>query len=167
MDLFLPFYSILLYDHWGCGNSENEYVTLGLREAVDLDKIVSRLFKKFGTVNIFLWGWSMGAAAIIHYLHYLESDILNQKYKLSYKRASLLMKVNKNNNIVDKEFKKMMIDNKKMIRKCKKLSVLPLKEQNDKNYSKILSKYTMIKAIIIDSSFTTSSHIIKSIMVNH
>ena len=77
MDLFLPFYSLLLYDHRGCGNNGSEYVTLGLWEAVDLDRIVSRLFKKFGTVNIFLWGRSMGAATIIHYLHYLESEILN------------------------------------------------------------------------------------------
>lgn len=65
-------YDVLLYDQRGCGNDPNQYVTLGMRESYDLEKILNFLIKEFGEVNFYLWGRQMGAAAIIHYLHQVE-----------------------------------------------------------------------------------------------
>lgn len=83
--MFSDNFAILLYDQRGCGNNMSDYVTLGMRESVDLENIVLELFSNYGQINIFLWGRQMGAVAIIHYLHYLEIQRLAFKYDIGKK----------------------------------------------------------------------------------
>lgn len=46
LDYLQPNFAILLFDSRGCGNNKSEYVTLGLRESLDLDLILSYLIKE-------------------------------------------------------------------------------------------------------------------------
>lgn len=57
----------------GCGNNNSEYVTLGLRESIDLGYIIWFLIYKFPECELCLWGRQMGAVTLIHYLHFLET----------------------------------------------------------------------------------------------
>ena len=65
-------YSLLCYDLRGTGNNMSEYVTLGLRESLDLLRIIKYVIKNFDFKEIFLWGRSMGATTVIHLMHDLE-----------------------------------------------------------------------------------------------
>lgn len=49
----------------------SEYVTLGLRESIDLDSLIEILITKEKYGKIYLWGRSMGSSTIIHYLYSL------------------------------------------------------------------------------------------------
>lgn len=63
------YFSLCTFDFSGSGNSEGEYVTLGLKELEDLDCVKSYIEQKF-RINIFyLWGRSMGAVTAISYAH--------------------------------------------------------------------------------------------------
>ena len=68
MDHFLPNIGVLLFDSLGCGNAEGEFVTLGLREKDDLGEVLRELQKSVGFDKVLLYGRSMGAASIIHFL---------------------------------------------------------------------------------------------------
>lgn len=68
--------SLLVYDMWGTGNNKSKYVTLGLRESIDLKKIIIFLIEKNEYKKISLWGRSMGAVTIIHFLHHLDYHCL-------------------------------------------------------------------------------------------
>lgn len=61
---------VCLFDFRGCGNSSEEYVTLGLREKFDLTFILRIVSDALRPERIYLWGRSMGAATVIHYLHH-------------------------------------------------------------------------------------------------
>jgi pimeloyl-ACP methyl ester carboxylesterase len=54
-------------DFSGCGLSEGEYVTLGMKESSDLKALLDHMIKTYGTREIVLWGRSMGAVtALLH-----------------------------------------------------------------------------------------------------
>lgn len=72
LEFIEPGCSLLVYDIRGAGNNESKYVTLGLRESFDLDRILSHLMKAETYSQYVLWGRSMGAVTIIHYLHQLH-----------------------------------------------------------------------------------------------
>ena len=57
----------------------SEYVTFGLRESIDLAKILDTVNKTFVNANVYLWGRDMGAAAIIHLLYDWETQIFIKK----------------------------------------------------------------------------------------
>ncbi len=56
-----------LFDCSGSGNSDGSYVTLGLKEARDLDSVVNFLVKDKKIEEIALWGRSMGASTALIY----------------------------------------------------------------------------------------------------
>lgn len=63
---FLPFnYAIAGFDFIGCGNSEGDYITLGIKESEQIRTIVNVLTGQFG--QIVLWGRSMGAVSVLMY----------------------------------------------------------------------------------------------------
>ena len=47
--------SVLLFDFVGCGNSEGEFLTLGINEAKDLQKIINYIRMEFNTKMVHLW----------------------------------------------------------------------------------------------------------------
>ena len=62
-----PQFCLCVFDFTGCGQSDGEYVTLGLKEAEDAQAVIEELKEIFGLRNFFLWGRSMGAvSAIVH-----------------------------------------------------------------------------------------------------
>lgn len=68
----LEHFVVCLFDFRGCGNSEEQFVTLGLREKTDLRFVLRIVSQSFNPDRIYLWGRSMGAVAIIHHLHFLK-----------------------------------------------------------------------------------------------
>ena len=40
----------------GCGNNKSEYVTMGLRESIDLSFVVKEVLDVFKDARIFIWG---------------------------------------------------------------------------------------------------------------
>lgn len=63
------YFSFCTFDFSGSGNSEGEFVTLGLKEQSDLDFVKNHLQKNFGIKIFYLWGRSMGAVTAILYTH--------------------------------------------------------------------------------------------------
>lgn len=55
------------FDFSGCGNSDGEYISLGVHEAEDLEIIIKFLKEKFYVKQIVLWGRSMGAVTALKY----------------------------------------------------------------------------------------------------
>lgn len=76
LETFSKNFSILLYDHRGCGNNMEEFITLGLRESLDLNRIIDYLTYRYDFPGVYLWGRSMGAVCVIHFLHRIESEII-------------------------------------------------------------------------------------------
>ena len=58
---------LCVFDSFGCGKSDGEFVTLGVRESEDLDKLVLFIQRKYKIFNISLWGRSMGAVTSLIY----------------------------------------------------------------------------------------------------
>jgi pimeloyl-ACP methyl ester carboxylesterase len=67
MQHVLPYFSLCVFDFSGCGMSEGEYVTLGLKEREDAEDVIDQLKENFGLKNFFLWGRSMGAVTALLY----------------------------------------------------------------------------------------------------
>ena len=59
--------ALCLFDFAGCGKSEGEYVTLGWREADDLEQLVQLLTHKHSASRVVIWGRSMGAVTALHF----------------------------------------------------------------------------------------------------
>lgn len=59
--------NLLCFDFSGCGQSEGEYISLGIHETKDLETIVSYIRKEWGIKYIALWGRSMGAVTALRY----------------------------------------------------------------------------------------------------
>lgn len=62
---FLPHTNVVIFDFCGCGNSETDYVTLGIKEANDIASVIKHIREHFRPRNIALWGRSMGAGSSI------------------------------------------------------------------------------------------------------
>lgn len=71
-----PEFSLCVFDFSGCGLSEGEYVSLGLKEADDVESIIKELKLRFNLRNFILWGRSMGAVtALMHSEKYLNGEV--------------------------------------------------------------------------------------------
>ena len=64
---FLPSTAILLFDFAASGNSEGEYITLGMNETRDFKKVLTEAKKLIKVNKVCLWGRSMGAVTAIMY----------------------------------------------------------------------------------------------------
>jgi pimeloyl-ACP methyl ester carboxylesterase len=58
-------FAVYLFDFAGCGNSEGDYISLGLWEGFDINFLIARLSNTFNFQKFILWGRSMGAATAI------------------------------------------------------------------------------------------------------
>lgn len=68
LEKHLDKFVVCMFDFRGCGNSNEEYVTLGIREKFDLTFVLRILDDVLKPSAFYLWGRSMGAVTIIHYL---------------------------------------------------------------------------------------------------
>lgn len=59
----IPEFNICVFDFSGCGNSEGEWVTLGLKERDDVKAVLMHLEIGMKIKDFFLWGRSMGAVS--------------------------------------------------------------------------------------------------------
>lgn len=75
VELLLPGVAVALFDALGCGNAQGEYVTLGLREKDDLERVVQSLHRRLGFSRLMLYGRSMGAATVLHFLGAAEQRL--------------------------------------------------------------------------------------------
>lgn len=89
----LPYFTLFLFDFRGCGNSSEPFVTLGIREKIDLTFILRLVEAEINPSRIYLWGRSMGAATIIHYLHFHQK----RKTKKNENKSNDTFAENQNN----------------------------------------------------------------------
>ena len=59
--------TVFAFDFAGCGKSEGEYISLGLKESDDVECIINYLLKTNKVSTIGLWGRSMGAVTALIY----------------------------------------------------------------------------------------------------
>ena len=90
--------------------------------------------------KVVLWGRSMGAVTIIHYLHYLDYHYLVQKF------VNKKMKIDDDKLIIN--FEKLLRYNEKLLVKSKILS--------DQEKDKINLKRKIIDSVVLDAPFTDS-----------
>jgi pimeloyl-ACP methyl ester carboxylesterase len=57
------------FDFSGCGQSEGQYVTLGIKEKHDIRKMIQHLERTYKFKKFILWGRSMGAVASLMYMN--------------------------------------------------------------------------------------------------
>lgn len=72
IEKFLPYFSVLLFEFNGFGNSVGNFVTYGKKELEDFKKIVRVLIKEFDFKRIYLYGRCLGGFVILKYLEYLS-----------------------------------------------------------------------------------------------
>jgi pimeloyl-ACP methyl ester carboxylesterase len=60
-------YCLFVFDFAGCGKSEGDDITYGLREAEDVNSIIDYLRVNKGIKEFVLWGRSMGAVVALLY----------------------------------------------------------------------------------------------------
>jgi pimeloyl-ACP methyl ester carboxylesterase len=66
--LLLDGFNVCLFDFAGYGNSEGDFVTMGVEEMWDVELVIQHLERSFGQKKFVLWGRSMGAVAALLYL---------------------------------------------------------------------------------------------------
>ena len=57
--------NVFLFDFCGCGNSDGDFISLGLQESEDLSFILYKLQETFNLGPFILWGRSMGAVTAL------------------------------------------------------------------------------------------------------
>lgn len=83
--------ALLMFDFEGCGNSKGEYITLGLKEADQVLKVLNIIHAKNGDKFV-LWGRSMGATTLLRYLQtYGEENIVCAVVDSPYKSLRMLV----------------------------------------------------------------------------
>lgn len=74
--VMLPKMGLVLFDFTGSGYSEGEYITLGVKEAIDTKLIIEHLRKNYKVDKIVLWGRSMGAVAAVLFAQHENNQSL-------------------------------------------------------------------------------------------
>lgn len=72
LDHVIADFNLCVFDFAGCGKSEGEFVTLGLKESEDLEILIGFLKKKFFVKDFFIWGRSMGAVTAVNFAEKLR-----------------------------------------------------------------------------------------------
>lgn len=65
----VPDFNYCLFDFAGCGNSQGEFVTLGIKESQDIANVIHKLRGDYHQSQFYLWGRSMGAVAAMLFSH--------------------------------------------------------------------------------------------------
>ena len=65
--------TLFSFDFSGCGRSDGEYVSLGIKEKYDLEAIIAYLIKTNKVSNIALWGRSMGSVVAFKFCEIFNS----------------------------------------------------------------------------------------------
>lgn len=75
---------LCLFDFSGSGNSEGDFVTLGISEADDLALVIHYLQTNYKIQKIGLWGRSMGAVSSIIYAERVQKNIAFAVYDVPF-----------------------------------------------------------------------------------
>ena len=83
-----PEFDLCLFDFNGCGNSEGDYVSLGIGEKEETLRVMEEVKLRYGTTEFLLWGRSMGAVTAL-YLNKLcrkrhSIDLAKRKRETTY-----------------------------------------------------------------------------------
>lgn len=131
----------------GCGNTEEGFVTLGMEEKDDLHLALINACKRAEFDNIILWGRSMGAVTIIHYLHMIHQS--NADIKNNIEKSLKLKKSSEK--LSGPELKAVNI-------KITELEIA-IKKTESLNYAD-----SRIKGIVLDSPFTSSNRVVRDLL---
>ena len=77
LDIFLPYLNFCLFEYAGTGKSDGKYITLGIKEAEQLNILIERLKSEYQIKSFILWGRSMGASTIINYLKNINNESIH------------------------------------------------------------------------------------------
>jgi pimeloyl-ACP methyl ester carboxylesterase len=70
-------FSLCVFDFAGSGQSDGEYVSLGVQESEDVVVVLATL-RRHALRSFTLWGRSMGAVtALLHQSHYVDTSVLS------------------------------------------------------------------------------------------
>lgn len=78
------------FDFCGSGVSDGEFITLGVKEADDLEAVVRYLRERLSVNQIILWGRSMGAVTALKYVekdHKINGIVVDSPFSSLYKLA--------------------------------------------------------------------------------
>lgn len=79
----LPDFNVCIFDFSGCGQSEGEFVTLGIKESDDIKSVMTFLEIEMNVRNFFLWGRSMGAVSCLLMLAHQEEEMTQEELEFS------------------------------------------------------------------------------------
>ena len=142
-------FSIVLFDSSGCGNSSGKYCTLGLDEAKDIPNIIKALHYKFNANQIYLWGRSIGAVAIMHTM-----------YNVSVAKETIKDNDQRINKLIE-QYKHKGKDYAKYKRKIEKLQI------EIEELVKLVKLESLIKGIILDSPFPYAKTFVTNLLKSH
>ena len=57
--------AVIGFDFIGCGNSDNGYLTYGINEAIDAEKVLREAYRFIHVEKLTVWGRSMGALTAV------------------------------------------------------------------------------------------------------
>jgi esterase/lipase len=130
---------LVLFDFIGSGNSDEGYITYGLKEKFDIANILKAVDSENDYEEFYLWGRSMGAVIAIHFADHFLSNKTQVKSAENEQFMYKAIYINRNGKTY-KKMKKIKINNENV-----KKSEITEDEQ------KIFNK---VSAMILDSPFT-------------
>ena len=152
-------FDVALFEFIGCGNSEDGYLTYGLKEKYDLEKILREIDDQFNYKEYFIWGRSMGAAVTILFAEKFLKDLPAILEKRNSKVAEEKIEQPKSKTKIPTKKKKYTYEtvyekkNGKIFKKVKR-TVVEEEDINVELSEKQIETYSKIKGLILDSSFT-------------
>lgn len=135
-------FTAVVFDFRGCGNTKDEFVTLGLREKDDLVAVLKAVDAQLNPRRIYLWGRSMGAVTIIHLMSHFEQEQA-KKNDLIKKSCKYLVKMCTNLTDLKRDFIDMMESSEleTVQRKYEQLK----QAKNSEDVQKLVEKRTKIE----------------------
>lgn len=72
----IPHFNVCIFDSRASGLSEGEFITLGIQEAEDLQKLLQFLLINKSQTKFYLWGRSVGGVTVIQFLNKLNKQLI-------------------------------------------------------------------------------------------
>ena len=130
---------LILFDFIGSGNSDEGFLTYGLKEKYDIANILKFVDSEEEYDEFYLWGRSMGAVIAIHFADHFLSNPRSTKTSENQRFAYKTVYINRNGKTY-KKMKKVLINNDALDK-----PQIPTEEQNT---------YNKVSVLILDSPFT-------------